>query len=163
MLLELITTMGTYKIIFISILINKQNNDNFKLKNTFYFNWELYRFQFCRQADNNALYVPDYPCDIFSLNSAIDNGARISFGPNSANMITHDGRTFDITKKGKLYYLPTKNSDKLCVAKECTPKRLHDTMGDCNGSDLLKLETVVGLHGIQIKDPDKEKSLQHLL
>ena len=78
----------------------------------------------------------------------------ISFGPNSANMITHDGRTFDITKKGKLYYLPTKNSDKVCVTKECTLKELHDTMGHCNVSDLLKLQTVV--HGIKIKDPDEK-------
>ena len=55
-------------------------------------------------------------CVIYFLSpSAIDNGVTISFGPNSANMITHDGITVDITKKGKLYYLPTKNSDKFRV------------------------------------------------
>ena len=66
-------------------------------------------------------------------------------------MTTHDGRTLDITKKGKLYYLPTKHSDKLCVTKECTLKELHDTISHCNVSDL---QTVV--HGIQIKDPDEK-------
>ena len=35
MLLLLITTVDTYKTIFISILINKQNNEKFKLKKYF--------------------------------------------------------------------------------------------------------------------------------
>ena len=117
--------------------------------------------QTCSATLKNGLYVPDYPCDICSVNSAIDNSATILFGPNSANMITHDGRTFDITKKGTLYYLPTKNNDKLCVTKQCTLKELHDTMGHCNVSDLLKLQAVV--HGIKIKDPDEKIILQHLL
>ena len=43
---------------------------------------------------------------------------------------------------------------KLCVTKECTLKELHDTMGHCNVSDLLKLQVVV--HGIKIQDPDEK-------
>ena len=33
--------------------------------------------QTCSATLKNALYVPDYPCDIFSVNSEIDNGATI--------------------------------------------------------------------------------------
>ena len=54
---------------------------------------------------NNALYVPDYPCDIFSVAVAVNSGATVSFGPDSAKMITQDGNKFNITKQGKLYYL----------------------------------------------------------
>ena len=36
---------------FMRMLINKQNNDKFKLNKLFYFNRELYHFHFCRQAD----------------------------------------------------------------------------------------------------------------
>ena len=37
--------------------------------------------QTCSATLKNALYVPDYPSDIFSVISAIDNGATISFFP----------------------------------------------------------------------------------
>ena len=34
-----------------SIIINKQNNDKFKLQKWFYFTEDLYHFHFCRQVD----------------------------------------------------------------------------------------------------------------
>ena len=46
-----ITAVDTYKTIFIIIIINKQDNDKFKLKKSFYFNRELDHFHLCRQAD----------------------------------------------------------------------------------------------------------------
>ena len=105
---------------------------------------------------NNALYVPDYPCDIFSVAVAVNSGATVSFGPDSAKMITQDGNKFNITKKGKLYYLPTANNDSVSVSvsKECTIQNLHCTMGHCNVDDLLKLQNVVD--GIKITNPDEK-------
>ena len=40
------------------ILINKQNNDKFKFKKSFYLNRELYHFHFCRQADCFVRMLP---------------------------------------------------------------------------------------------------------
>ena len=73
--------------------------------------------------------------DIFLVQAATENGAKVEFKPNSATLNTQ-GTTFEIHKKGKLYYL--KNI--------CSPQKVmhsledwHKIMGHCN-VDILKLE-----------------------
>ena len=53
----------------------------------------------------NALFVPTYPQNIFSVQAATEKGATVVFRPNSAELVTCDGTTFDIEKRGRLYYL----------------------------------------------------------
>ncbi len=53
----------------------------------------------------NALYIPSYPQDIFSVQAATEKGASVVFHPMSAELISKDGTKFDIEKHGKLYYL----------------------------------------------------------
>ena len=95
----------------------------------------------------NALYVPSYPQDIFSVQAATEKGATVVFRPDSAELIACDGTKFDIEKRGRLYYLcsnvsPANHADNL--------KRWHEILGHCNINDVLKLENVVD--GMKITD-----------
>ena len=47
----------------------------------------------------NALYVPSYKQDIFSVHAATCKGASVSFTQNSAELRAPDGTTFDIEKQ----------------------------------------------------------------
>ena len=58
----------------------------------------------------NALCVPIYKQDIFSVKAATDNGATVIFNPGDATLRAPDGTVFDIKLKGKLYYLNNINS-----------------------------------------------------
>ena len=49
----------------------------------------------------NALYVPSYKQDIFSVQAATCKGASVSFTQNSAELRALDGTTFDIEKQGR--------------------------------------------------------------
>ena len=53
----------------------------------------------------NALYIPSYPQDIFSVQAATEKEATITFQPQDAELIYRDGTIFNIKKYGKLYYL----------------------------------------------------------
>src|SRR6218665_843497 len=53
----------------------------------------------------NALYIPSYQQDIFSVQAATENGAIVNFSPHSAELVAPNGTIFDIRKSGKLYYL----------------------------------------------------------
>ena len=55
----------------------------------------------------DALYVPSYKQDVFSVQAAIECGASIKFVSNSGELIAKDGTLFDIEKLGRLYYLNT--------------------------------------------------------
>ena len=52
----------------------------------------------------NALYVPSFSQNIFSVLAATDNGASVQFGKSSAQLQFH-GSAFDIFKDGQLYFL----------------------------------------------------------
>lgn len=71
----------------------------------------------------NALYMPSYPCDIFSVSRATDGGATVTFKRGNSRMVTKDGSRFDIHESGHLYYLPTieKNVDKCKVSHDLKP------------------------------------------
>ena len=108
----------------------------------------------CSAKLKHALYVPSYPCDIFSVHQSVQNGSSVLFEDDRTVLKTKDGTVFDINKMGKLYYLPTvQSSDHMCAFKEksVTLKQFHQMMGHCNQDDLIKLENIC--EGIKIKGP----------
>ena len=98
----------------------------------------------------NALYVPSYSQDIFSVQAATEKGSTVVFRPESAELITPDGTKFDIEKRGRLYYL----CSNICSTKQsCDLYRWHQILGHCNLTDILKLEHVV--NGMEITGKTK--------
>ena len=47
----------------------------------------------------NALYIPTYPQNIFSVQAATERGASVSFNPDSAELVYKDGTKFNIEKQ----------------------------------------------------------------
>ena len=108
----------------------------------------------------NALYIPSYPCNIFSVKAATDHGATIKFGPKTSEMIAADGTKFNIEQHGRLYYFSNGFSDSStdrkeisCVNKIHDLEMWHKILGHCNISDVMKLEQVVD--GMNISSTDK--------
>jgi len=93
----------------------------------------------------NALYIPSFPQDIFSVQAAIERGASITFQPDAAELVHKNGRKFNIVKHGRLYYLKTCDnkltSDSVNYA--CNLKGWHKILGHCNYDDVKKLESLV--------------------
>ena len=56
---------------------------------------------------SDALLVPSYPQDIFSVQAATENGTRVNFRPQSAELIHSSDAKFKIEKRGRLYFLKT--------------------------------------------------------
>ena len=48
----------------------------------------------------NALHIPSFPQDIFSVNSATEQGSEVIFRKNSSELKTPDGTTLPIQKHG---------------------------------------------------------------
>ena len=95
----------------------------------------------------NALYIPSYKQNIFSVQAAVKKGANVNFSPNSAELIAPDGTSFDIKQSGRLYYLNSLSSSEK-VSRDS--KDWHKVMGHCNAHDVLALENVVD--GMKISD-----------
>ncbi len=95
----------------------------------------------------NALYVPSFKQDIFSVQAATEKGASIEFKPNSAELTSTNGTKFDIVKHGRLYFL---NNTVCSNRASYTLRQWHEILGHCNASDILKLEGVV--NGMKISD-----------
>ena len=93
----------------------------------------------------NALYIPSYPQDIFSVQAATDRGACKMFQPDHAELKYKDGTEFSTEKNGRLYYLKTFEinieSDSVNYSRDI--KELHAILGHCNYEDIIKLEDVV--------------------
>ena len=113
-----------------------------------------------RTTLENALYIPSYPQDIFSVTAATDKGSSLIFKNNSAELISPDGVRFEAKRKGGLYYLyqvdsvkstdPVEyNSNSSEIRSSSSNERTlntnewHRILGHCNVADLLKLESVV--------------------
>ena len=102
----------------------------------------------------NALYIPSYPQDIFSVQAATEKGASVIFHPQSAELISKDGTKFNIEKHGKLYYLHVgpysdiENSDSVNYTSDL--KGWHEILGHCNYEDVVKLQDVVD--GMKVSD-----------
>ena len=93
----------------------------------------------------NALFVPTFPQNIFSVQAATDEGASVSFQSDKAELVTRDGTvSFPIVRRGKLYYLNTQSADSMdSVNYNQDLKGWHEILGHCNQEDVLKLEHAV--------------------
>ena len=60
---------------------------------------------------NNALYIPTFPQDIFSVNRATEQGAQVTFGKTVAVMTASDGTQFVMPKRGKLWFIDVYDND----------------------------------------------------
>ena len=97
----------------------------------------------------NALYIPSYKSDIFSVRAATKKGSSVVFTPEYSRLTSKDGTTFQFDEKEKLYFLnkvTTGNKKK----NSHTLQEWHNILGHCNVKDVLKLENVV--NGMHISD-----------
>ena len=62
---------------------------------------------------NNALYIPSYPQNIFSVQAATEKGAKVNFNADSGELVNKDGVKFPIQKHGRLYYLCKTSTDNI--------------------------------------------------
>ena len=99
---------------------------------------------------NNALYVPSYKQDIFSVNAAVEEGGSISLDRHAKQFRSSDGSVFNIEQVGRLYYLNSISSSRNSV---CTLTEWHRILGHCNLGDIRKLESVV--EGMKISSYDE--------
>ncbi|MCW4346512.1 MAG: reverse transcriptase domain-containing protein [Candidatus Thiodiazotropha endolucinida] len=102
----------------------------------------------------NALLVPSYPQDIFSVQAATENGARVNFQPKSAELIHSSDAKFEIEKHGRLYFLKTYSSTDN-INYTCDMQQWHEILGHCNFDDILSLENVV--EGMKVSEDRKKK------
>ena len=96
----------------------------------------------------NALCIPSFKQDIFSVKSAVDNGITVNFSPDGSELVTPNGTQFSFIEKGNLYYL--NNVSNQSVVKTRSLKEWHQVLGHCNIKDVLNLENVVD--GMKIVD-----------
>ncbi|XP_057292532.1 uncharacterized protein LOC130621239 [Hydractinia symbiolongicarpus] len=88
----------------------------------------------------NALYVPTYPQNIFSVQAATRKGAVVNFSNDHANLIAPDGTIFPIEQRQRLYYLYKNNVSQKRIEDLRT---WHRILGHCNIDDVIKLESVL--------------------
>ena len=98
----------------------------------------------------NALYVPSYKQNLFSVQAATEQGASVSFSPKSAELKASDGTSFPIEKEGKLCYL---NNVNVSRNVSYSLSEWHKIMDHCNFKDLVKLENDV--NGMKISSKEK--------
>ena len=106
----------------------------------------------------NALYIPAYPQNIFSVQAATERGASVTFISDSAELVYKDGTKFNIEKHCRLYYLSTfDKNDSDSVNYTCDLKGWHEILGHCNYEleDILKLKGVV--EGMKVSDSSSSK------
>ena len=95
----------------------------------------------------NALYVPSFKQNIFSVQCATNRGSTVKFKENTAELKCKDGTIFKIEKQGLLYFLNSAVSSKKASH---SLREWHEILGHCNVKDVLKLENVVD--GMNITD-----------
>ena len=88
---------------------------------------------------SNALFVPSYDQNIFSVQAATEKGACVNFAPNSAELCAPDGTKFAIEKHGRLYFL----NNTVASTGAHSAEEWHKILGHCNMKDVLKLENIV--------------------
>ena len=62
---------------------------------------------------NNALYVPSYKQDIFSVNAAVEEGESISLDQRNKRFKSSDGTAFNIEQVGRLFQNHPQRYEKL--------------------------------------------------
>ena len=123
---------------------------------------------------NNALYIPSYEINIFSVKKAAENGANCLFTSNGGELTSSTGVKFPITSRSNLYWFDTIYSDpneRLNLLSDYedgmkedsiiflndgkhTADIWHKILGHCNFKDILKLEKVVD--GMKLSDKSDE-------
>ncbi len=99
---------------------------------------------------SNALYIPSYQQNIFSVPAAVEKGAAVSLDRQVREYRDPKGIVFGIEQVGKLYYL---NSISSSNNNASSLMEWHKILGHCNYNDVRKLQSVV--KGMKIMD-DKE-------
>ena len=94
----------------------------------------------CKVTLTNALYIPDYQQNIFSVSMAEDRGAAFTFEKGNDKMKTGDGNTFKIVRKENLYYI---NSAKSSVEGRHPITEWHKKLGHANFKDINALASMV--------------------
>ena len=89
---------------------------------------------------HDALYVPSFKQDIFSVQCATNKGSTVEFKSNSAELKCKNGVVFEIKKRGQLYFLNSAVSGKSATH---SLQEWHEILGHCNMNDVMKLESVV--------------------
>ena len=96
----------------------------------------------CSLTLENALYVPSFSQNIFSVTATTEKGATIIFSENSGKLFpkvkdSSNAQFVEIHKEGKLYYI---NSVQHSTKISRTLKQWHEALGHCNTQDILKLQ-----------------------
>ena len=86
----------------------------------------------------NALYIPSYPQDIFSVKAATSNGAELRFAQDSGELTLEDGTIVEIEENRRLYYLTSIGSHENDGVSEVDKVNLsydintwHEILGHC--------------------------------
>ena len=94
----------------------------------------------------NALYIPSYKSDIFSVRAATKKGSSVIFTPEYSQLTAKDGTTFELEDREKLYFLNKVSTGNKKI-NSLTLQEWHILLGHCNVKDILKLEkSVKGMH-----------------
>ena len=104
---------------------------------------------------HDALFIPSYKQNIFSVRAATERGALINFSSDRSELFASDGTKFEIVRRGKLYYLNNMKE------KKTLPKILlewHKIFGHCNVADILRMENIVT--GMKITDKEAARNFQ---
>jgi len=96
---------------------------------------------------HDALFVPSFKQDIFSVQQATKKGSSVEFKANTAELKCKNGIVFEIEKRGQLYFL---NSAVSVKSATHSLQEWHEILGHCNVKDVKKLESVVD--GMKISD-----------
>ena len=81
---------------------------------------------------HNALYVPSFNQDIFSVRAVTENGVTISFSKDLGNLHSN-GTNFGISKRNNLYYLDSVSSVSVSSSSNVRPlKEWHEVMVKSN-------------------------------
>ena len=87
----------------------------------------------------DALYIPTYKQNIFSVQSTINKESTINLTPNSAELSAPDGTKYAIKKHGRLFYL----NGIISSNGAHTAETWHRILGHCNMNDEFNLEGIV--------------------
>lgn len=98
---------------------------------------------------HDALYVPSFKQNIFSVQCATNKGSTVEFKSNGAELKCKNGVVFEIQKCGQLYFLNSAVSSKSATH---SLQEWHEILGHCNMNDVMKLENVVD--GMKISNKD---------
>lgn len=97
---------------------------------------------------DNALLAPTFPVSLFSVQTAVQAGAKVTFAKDKTKLIAN-GTEFDIAKHGKLYYLqtvadtsPVNNTANESINVTKSLDEWHVTLGHVNHEDIINLQKV---------------------